>query len=251
MGRDQQSTQTFVMVAMGLVTGAVAVGMYRHGGFPGPVAATAALAIYVLLLTVHALIVRAGNRRRSTAASNPGADARASREPEAQGRILGGRAGARRIPQNRRARRRAVDGSSVRFAQAPAQGRPGPSAQEDTLLLREAVAPRGTPRREEPGLSPAAHALMQGEPNPQAMHDYWSFRPAAPRLDLPPLVGGGSPASIPEPALPGAGAPADANSAERGAESTCVDVAARVRRRDDPGCHQEAAARGQRRRNAG
>jgi len=45
MGRDQESTQMFVMAAMGLVTGAIAVGMYRHGGFPGPVAATAALAL--------------------------------------------------------------------------------------------------------------------------------------------------------------------------------------------------------------
>jgi cyclic-di-GMP phosphodiesterase TipF (flagellum assembly factor) len=71
------------------------------------------------------------------------------------------------------------------------------------MLAREAAALRSTPRREEPVLSPAAHALMQGDPSPQAIHDYWSFRPAAPRLDLPPLVAGGAPLGIPEPPLPG------------------------------------------------
>jgi cyclic-di-GMP phosphodiesterase, flagellum assembly factor TipF len=222
MGRDQESTQMFVMVAMGLVTGAIAVGMCRHGGFPGPVAATAALAIYVLLLTVHALIVRAGNRRRSTTASNPAADARTvdSRKRK-EGYAEGVQAHVASVRTSAQGAERWMDPRP--FAQAPAQGRPGPSAQEDTLLLREAVAPRVTPRREEPGLSPAAHALMQGDSNPQAMHDYWSFRPAAPRLDLPPFVAGGSPAGVPEPALPGAGAPATLASqgaAPRAAAST-------------------------------
>ncbi len=221
MARDKQSTQTFVMVAMGLVTGAVAVGMYTHGGFPGPVAATAALAIYVLLLTAHALIVRAGSRRGSTA-SNSGAeprnvDTRKRKDGYSEGvqahvaSIRAGMQGAERRTEQRP------------FAQAPAQGRPGPSAQEDTLLLREAVAPRSMPRREDPALSPAAQALMQSEPNPQAMHDYWSFRPAAPRLDLPPFVAGGSPLSVPEPALPGAAAPAGSaaqSAAPKGAAST-------------------------------
>jgi cyclic-di-GMP phosphodiesterase TipF (flagellum assembly factor) len=207
MGRDQQSTQMFVMAAMGLVTGAVTAAMYRHGGFPGPVAATAAVAIYVLLLTIHALIWRSGGRRGRTTASNPGADARATenrkrREGYSEGvqaHVSSIRAGTQGPD------RRTMDGRP--FAPPPAApARPGPSAQEDTLLLREAVAPRPAPRRDEPVLSPAAHALMQGEPSPQAMHDYWSFRPAAPRLELPPFVTGRAPASVPEPALPGAAA---------------------------------------------
>jgi cyclic-di-GMP phosphodiesterase TipF (flagellum assembly factor) len=105
-----------------------------------------------------------------------------------------------------------MDGRSFAQASAATPARPGPSAQEDTLLLRETVAARPAPRREEPGLSPAAHALMQGEPSPQAIHDYWSFRPAAPRLELPQFAAGRAAAGFPEPALPGA-APADAGAA--------------------------------------
>lgn len=56
MMRDQNSSQTFVLLAMGLVTAALAMGLYQHAGLPGPVAATAGLAGYVLLLTLHSFV---------------------------------------------------------------------------------------------------------------------------------------------------------------------------------------------------
>src|SRR5262245_46896371 len=78
MAREQQSGQTFVLVAMGLVTGAVTAGMYKHGGYPAPIAATAAIAIYVLLLTAHALFARSRRRDAKEPVQTPATDARAT-----------------------------------------------------------------------------------------------------------------------------------------------------------------------------
>ncbi len=58
MTGNQTASQTVVVVAMGLVAGASAVALYHHAGLPGPVAATASLAAYLLLLTVHAFVWR-------------------------------------------------------------------------------------------------------------------------------------------------------------------------------------------------
>lgn len=58
MARNQTASQTIVVVAMGLVAGACAVALHQHAGLPGPVAATAALSGYLLLLTIHAFAWR-------------------------------------------------------------------------------------------------------------------------------------------------------------------------------------------------
>ena len=68
MTRNQTASQTVVVVAMGLVAGACAVALNRHAGMPGPVAATAALSAYLLLLTVHALAWRKATGGTSEAA---------------------------------------------------------------------------------------------------------------------------------------------------------------------------------------
>jgi cyclic-di-GMP phosphodiesterase TipF (flagellum assembly factor) len=58
MTRNQTASQTIVAVAMGLVVGASCVALYQHAGVPGPIAATTALAAYLVLLTGHALVWR-------------------------------------------------------------------------------------------------------------------------------------------------------------------------------------------------
>jgi cyclic-di-GMP phosphodiesterase TipF (flagellum assembly factor) len=60
MTRNQTASQTIVVVAMGLVVGASCVALYQHAGVPGPIAATAALAAYLLLVTVHTFAWRGG-----------------------------------------------------------------------------------------------------------------------------------------------------------------------------------------------
>jgi cyclic-di-GMP phosphodiesterase, flagellum assembly factor TipF len=72
MTRNQTASQTVVVVAMGLVAGACAVALNRHAGMPGPVAATAALSAYLLLLTVHALAWRKASRGTSDVARTRG-----------------------------------------------------------------------------------------------------------------------------------------------------------------------------------
>ncbi|MFA5949078.1 MAG: EAL domain-containing protein [Hyphomicrobium sp.] len=81
MMRDHQASQTFVMLAMGLVCVALAVAVYQHAGLPGPVAATAALSAYVLLLTLHVFLWRS-NSGSYTAASKDRREAELRRVKE-------------------------------------------------------------------------------------------------------------------------------------------------------------------------
>ena len=71
MTRNQTTSQTIVVVAMGVVAGAGAVALYQHAGMPGPVAATAGLSAYLMLLGVHAFLWR---RERGEAAEDLRAD---------------------------------------------------------------------------------------------------------------------------------------------------------------------------------
>jgi cyclic-di-GMP phosphodiesterase TipF (flagellum assembly factor) len=218
MAREQKTGQTFVLVAIGLVTGAVTAGMYKHGGYPGPVAATAAIAIYVLLLTAHALIARAGRNAANAAAQAPGADLRASDvQRRREGLADGVQAHVNSLRAAHVADRRV--GSRLQAATSPPLPPFAPTAQEDTMLLREAVGARLSARPGDPQLSPAAQALIDGQPNPQfGMHDYWSFRPAAPRLDLPLVAEERELAPNVDPALTGATAEADLLATQRTAD---------------------------------
>jgi cyclic-di-GMP phosphodiesterase TipF (flagellum assembly factor) len=213
MTRNQTASQAVVAVAMGVVVSAAAVALYQHAGLPGPVAATAALAAYLLLLTVHGFAWRRGNR---PAMAKP-VD---RREQEL-----------RRL--NEKARRPAGPPAAGHAAPAPAFGQalakappPMPSMQPAPRAplppqQRPAPFPAGTPfaadpepalpplppRQPERAAPPPLPAAQQaGSTGKESLDDFWSFRPAAnEKADkdkkLPPFVTGraGRP---PEPTLP-------------------------------------------------
>jgi len=177
---------------MGLVVGAGAVALYQHAGLPGPVAATAALAAYLLLLTVHTFIWRGG------------------REGFKPARILD-----RREQELRRMKDepRPAPGAAGLAAPAPAAARaarptvpppPMPQPQRAATPPRPHGAAPSYPDAAHPGqpplkaerpappplpanpLAPSAEAVAQGED----LQDFWSFRPTAGQQELPPFVTG-------------------------------------------------------------
>ena len=203
MPGNQTASQTIVVVAMGLVAAAGAAALNQHG-MPGPVAATAALAAYLLLLTAHAFLWRRANRGASASAE---------------------------APRDRRAdmtRRTQDAGRKAPAAPAmPAQGRAGQPAPSSEIATKP-IAPTGTMAAPMPIPPPmplhAPGAPMQAAarsapdramppplpagPSPSASNaaddfqDVWSFRPTPPGQKLPPFVTG----RASEPTLPGAAA---------------------------------------------
>lgn len=206
MTRNQTASQTVVVVAMGLVTGAGAVALHLHAGMPGPVAATAALSAYLLLLTVHAVLWR-----RERANLNPAQnwDYRADGMLRPQGN-------AHRAPPAMPMPPHA--GATPQGQMMPQQGAravppPRPSAPPSEFKARgplqtsaplppippQAPAPRQAERSPLPPRS--AGAGSGAGPVQDDLQDFWSFRPAATGQKLPPFVTGRV-AGHQEPALP-------------------------------------------------
>lgn len=205
MTGHQTGAQTVLVVAMGVVTTAVAVALYRHLGLPGPVASTAALAAFLTLLTGHMLAWRREQRprRRVPAAAQPPRD---RRELEL-----------RRLKEEPRPAPHDAARAPRQPGQPPALA-PRAPGHEQPLPGREPPSPQ-PPR---PGAGPALPPpLPPGLAAPHAAadladddQDFWSFRPAPiaappkaqdPRQALPPFVAGRVPAPGPsaaEPRLP-------------------------------------------------
>lgn len=229
MTRYQTGSQTVVVVAMGLVAAAAAVALHQHAGLPVPVAATAALSAYLLLLTVHALIWRRERRALEPALSRDRREQEIRRmQEEARHAPILGRTtaglpapGARTpappqppAPQPPRA------AAPPPYAEALARGLLDSAAAETPPPVPPPVPP-APPRAAERATPPPLPASPSAPPAPPAgapmneMQDYWSFRPAAPELNLPPFVTGrvsgrAVEPTLPEPALPRTGAPATA-----------------------------------------
>lgn len=219
MTRNQTASQTIVVVAMGLVAGASAVALHLHAGMPGPVAATAALAAYLLLLTVHAIRWR---RERSDLA--------------APARPRDYRADAYRQPQDGL---RMPPAAPLAQPGAPAQGfgpqgvrpnqPPRPPMPPSELSARGPLPTPGTAAATPPvpplppqaplrqperaaapppaGPPPQPRTAGSAAPAQDDLPDFWSFRPATAGQKLPPFVTGrvaGQPPAepvLPEPAL--------------------------------------------------
>lgn len=230
MTRNQTASQTVVVVAMGLVAAAGAVALHQHAGMPGPVAATAALSAYLLLLTVHAFLWRRG--RKAVKAAAP----REARAP-AMGPTL--------APRPTDAKRAApamppplpTKGPSAGAPPAPPFGtRPNPTLPQKPAAQPPHAGPRqqgqghAQSERVQPPPLPASAPPRAANATPpeEDLQDLWSFRPAAnanppgktpptkatPAASgqkLPPFVAGR--ASVPppvEPTLPGTAAPRNA-----------------------------------------
>jgi cyclic-di-GMP phosphodiesterase TipF (flagellum assembly factor) len=191
MRQNQQTSQTFVMLAMGLVTGAMAIALYQHAGLPGPVAATTALAVYVVLLSAHAMLWRTGGislsltrDRRKKEVQRMAGEQKQLKAASAAGRLgfgIGRRATAEPasiapVQPQPQAQRGGKEAAAT--ARGPATPTLGPAPQPQHL------APPPMPNLP-PLTKDNRPAAAQGE------QDYWSYRPAAgPRLDLPPFVTG-------------------------------------------------------------
>lgn len=183
MMRNQTGPQTVLVVAMGLVTTATAVALHQHGGVPAPVATTAALAVFFLLVTGHALAWRRERHARENSSS------RDRREQELRRLKDGGR-------QDRDGRR--DQGAAIQHpARGPQPGRApaagaqrasGPAAQKKPAGARAAERASPPPL---PSAGPAPGAGRAGPSEADHAEDFWSFRPAPQgRDDLPPFVTG-------------------------------------------------------------
>lgn len=200
MTRNQTASQTIVVVAMGLVAAAGAAALHKHGGMPGPVAATAALSAYLLLLAVHAVLWR---RERNALKPARPAQTRASAPARPQDPL-------HKTPP-----------SIPMPPPVPNKGlRPGagaPQGAHPTLPLPQApAATRPADRVAPPPLpqTPSPIRTAGGSAAPAAqddLQDLWSFRPAAAEPKLPPFVAGrvSAPATA-EPTLPSPQAPRQA-----------------------------------------
>jgi cyclic-di-GMP phosphodiesterase TipF (flagellum assembly factor) len=188
MRQNQQTSQTFVMLAMGLVTGAVAIALYQHAGLPGPVAATTALAVYVVLLTAHAVLWRgrggsmsfARDRRKKEVKRLAGEQKRAQPAAGLSGLSLG-----------------AGRGTAAELSPAPILPKPQRSGKEVAAASRPQAGPILGPAPQPQHLAPPPMPQLpplNKDTRPAAAQasdgDMWSYRPAAPRLDLPPFVTG-------------------------------------------------------------
>lgn len=211
MTRNQTTSQTVVVVAMGFVAGASAVALHQHGGLPGPVAATAGLSTYLLLLAVHAFLWRKGRGELKAAPRDLRAD-RMRRSLDNPNKMPPA------IPMPRAG------------APAPNPGLPPAQAGSRPSQPPPSAAPRFDPKAT-PGPAPAPsptlsaappqvplqapprHAERMAGPPPlppippapageDDLPDMWSFRPATAGQKLPPFVKGQAPARPAEPRLP-------------------------------------------------
>jgi cyclic-di-GMP phosphodiesterase TipF (flagellum assembly factor) len=216
MTRNQTASQTIVVVAMGFVAGAGAVALHQHAGMPGPVAATAALSAYLLLLTVHAFLwrkgrnelkpaahdIRADRLRRSLDNSHKmppsipmpraGATAHAPMPGPAAAPQAGLRPGQPPLPPAPQ-----LDAKARAPRQAPAAGAGPVPPMPPQAPQRPVERTAGPPPLPPIPPSPAADAAGQDD-----FPDLWSFRPAATGQKLPPFVKGRAAAQPPEPKLP-------------------------------------------------
>lgn len=215
MVRNQTASQTVVTVAMGIVSTAAAVALYQHAGLPGPVAATAALAAYLLLLTVHAFLWRGARGETSSLRS---VDRR-----EQELRRLNEKA--RRTPQA------PPSGAGARAPLPPAPPRPAaafggqtPFTADPRMMPLPQASAREAQRTAPPPL-PSAPQTPAAAKDTDSNPDFWSFRPAAPETaetKLPPFVTGRVarpteptlPGAVPPPAPPAPPARAPAHAAE-------------------------------------
>lgn len=196
---NQTGSQTVLVVAMGLVTTAAAVALYRHMGLPGPVATTAAFAAFLLLVTGHLLAWRRGERR--TSETQPSRAQRDRREQEV-----------RRLKDDARPAPREPQAPGPRAPRAAA-----PQPPSSRLPGREPGQPQlpvGANERGAPAVPPAPPALPAQAKGPAPLEadddlqDFWSFRPApaspsagpAKSDELPPFVTG----RVPAPGAPNA-----------------------------------------------
>jgi cyclic-di-GMP phosphodiesterase TipF (flagellum assembly factor) len=222
---------------MGLVAVAVAVALYRHAALPAPVAATVALSAYLVLLSVHVFAWRASARK--TEDTNARAPVRDRREQEVR-RLKDDARGATVMPPAlpTQAVRPPRAGQSFPgqpdlhadaqhpdahdFARQEPFGRAAypsspaadPSGAPPTAprFADQARAPaRATPPPIPASMPPAIPAAvpaaakaasLQPQPTaPEDLDDYWSFRPAPAREELPPFVTGRASARPAEPTL--------------------------------------------------
>lgn len=202
MMQNQTGSQTVLVVAMGLVTTAAAVALYQHIGVPGPVATTAALAIFLLLVTGHALAWR-----RERRAVDPARDRR-----EQQLRRLKDDARPSEGP--------AARGPRPTPARGPTANPPGPASPRmpgrDAAPAAERAVPPSPPLKVVPPPTAASRAAAARDADDDA-DDFWSFRPTPPtsrepahREELPPFVSGRVPGAEAAPApQPKAAAPAE------------------------------------------
>lgn len=199
---------------MGLVAGAGAVALYQHAGLPGPVAATAALAAYLLLLTVHSFIWRGGRDafkparildrraqelRRMKDEPHPATGAAGLAAPAQAAARAARPAVPPPMPQPQRA-------ATPPRAHGAAPAYPNAAHPGQPPLRTERAAPPPLPT---PPPVPSAETAGQGED----LQDYWSFRPTTGQQELPPFVTGrvsgrGAEQAVPEPARSRAAPPA-------------------------------------------
>ncbi len=204
------ASQTVVVVAMGLVSIAGAVALYQHAALPGPVAATTALAVYLLLLTGHMLAWRASARKGGTAGAAR-APARDRREQEVR-RMKDETRAAPAVPplQAAPAARNPLKmpppaQPSLATARGEAFGRPSAPAGGEPQAgpsLPGAARTSEPPRAMPPPLPPQ-QAAAPAAPNDD--QDFWSYRPTPPprgTAPLPPFVTGRISGRPTEPTLP-------------------------------------------------
>lgn len=218
------ASQTVVVVAMGLVAGAGAVALYHHAGLPGPVAATAALAAYLLLLTVHAFIWRgarvdfgpakakerspAKDAARFTFGAPPNRPSQAARGGPRPGPASQLPAPPYPAPSYPAQGSHPAQGATPPGQRAPMPPMP-PRPQEATLPGQPPMPPqRGAERTAPPPLPSSGQPLPKGTTDARQnddddSQDYWSYRPTTANApELPPFVMGRASARGPEPTLP-------------------------------------------------
>jgi cyclic-di-GMP phosphodiesterase TipF (flagellum assembly factor) len=212
MTRNQTTSQTIVVVAMGVVAGAGAVALYQHAGMPGPLAATAGLSAYLMLLGVHAFLWR---RERGEAAQD---DLRADRLRRSVSTAVKSLPSIP-MPRASAAAQAAAPGAAPQGgagtrpgAQASPQGPQFDAKPRGPTLVATAPPPQAPQRATErtaalPPVPPAPPLPATSGHGPDDVSDMWSFRPASATPKLPPFVKGHAPAHPPEAALPEAAAP--------------------------------------------
>ncbi len=225
MTRNQTTSQTIVVVAMGVVAGAGAVALHQHAGMPGPLAATVGLSAYLAALGVHAFLWRrersedtsapqdlhADRLRRSVSTavkalpSIPLPRASAAAQPAPGAGPLGGtRPSAPASPPGPHLDAPQFD-TKPRGPTLVATAPPPPPQAPQRAAERTAVLPPAPPAPV-PSAPPAP--VLSAPPAPAAsagpddVADMWSFRPASAAPKLPPFVKGHAPVHPPEVTLP-------------------------------------------------
>lgn len=196
MPRDTQASQTFIMLSMGLVAIALSVAMYQHGGLPAPVAATAALSTYVLLLTLHAIVWR----RSKNISAETTKDRR-----ENQLRRIKDEAKVSAAPQTIQMAAQPMPAAPAR---APAPHTMAPPAPTQAENRQVAVAASGLEEAAMEALAmraaiaSAAAGMDSLDTEHDAATEAWDYRPAA-QTSLPPFVTSRAP-TRPKPSEDGA-----------------------------------------------